>query len=335
MGQAAYGKTEVVDRKRPTKSAYDRNYYPKHIHPSSKNKPPQEWITIPVPAIISEELFKKAQNQLQENKKFSSRNNKKREYLLSSLLRCKECGYSIYGRGVSKSSTNRRYYKCTGQDNHPPRGRVCSSHPIRVEVLDEIVWQQVKTLIEQPEMILNQYAARVEKKQKQQQSFSQLISKKKKELHLQEMEKERLLDLYQCGQVSLPEIETRLQSIRTKLKKIQDEIMLFEKEEKQQLHTLQLIEQFDDFSKHLATNLSNLDFEQKKQIVRLLVEQIIVDLNNQEITIRHIFPFQKVAPLCCRSQRADFPSPLQRLFGFLNAARRRDKNNKTRLFGLI
>src|SRR5215475_8515415 len=31
-GHAAYRKTEAVDRARPTKQAYDRNFYPKHVH---------------------------------------------------------------------------------------------------------------------------------------------------------------------------------------------------------------------------------------------------------------------------------------------------------------
>jgi site-specific DNA recombinase len=128
IGKAAYGKTQVIDRKRPTKLAYDRNFYPKHIHSSTRNRPQEGWITILVPAIISEALFKKAQEQLEENKRFSPRNNKKNEYLLSGMLRCKECGYALYGNPASNSKYNRCYYRCMGQDGYRwPKGRVCSS----------------------------------------------------------------------------------------------------------------------------------------------------------------------------------------------------------------
>ena len=56
-GKAAYLKTRVVDRVRPTKLAYDRNFYPKHVHSSTRDRPPEEWITIAVPAIIRAEYF--------------------------------------------------------------------------------------------------------------------------------------------------------------------------------------------------------------------------------------------------------------------------------------
>jgi site-specific DNA recombinase len=91
-GRAAYRKTQVIDRRRPTKLAYDRNFYPKHAHPSKRECPREEWITIPVPAIISEEHFRQARERLEENQRFSPRNNKRYEYLLSGLLRCQLCG---------------------------------------------------------------------------------------------------------------------------------------------------------------------------------------------------------------------------------------------------
>jgi Chromosome segregation ATPases len=278
---------------------FDRNFYPKHVHSSTRDRAQEEWITVPVPAIISEVLFKKAQEQLAENKRFSPRNNKKNEYLLSGMLRCKECGYALYGNPASNSKYNRCYYRGMGQDGYRwPKGRVCSSHPIRVEALDDLVWEQTRRLVEQPDMILREYMTRVEKKQRQRSEFNQLVSKKKKELRQQELEKERLLDLYQRGKVSLSEIEHRLKSIRTKMKKAQDEITLLEKEEKEELHRLQLIEQFNDFASRMISNLSGLSFEQKRQIVRLLVDQVIVDTKREEITVRHILPLQKKFSLC-------------------------------------
>jgi hypothetical protein len=89
-----------------------------------------------------------------------------------------------------------------------------------------------------------------------------------------------------------------LKSIRTKMKKAQDEITLLEKEEKEELHRLQLIEQFNDFASRMISNLSGLSFEQKRQIVRLLVDQVIVDTKREEITVRHILPLQKKFSLC-------------------------------------
>lgn len=298
-GHAAYRKTEAVDRVRPTKQAYDRNFYPKHVHSSVRDRPPEEWITIPVPAIISEEIFQQARERLTENKRFSPRNNKKYEYLLSGLLRCQECGYALYGKPASSSKYKRLYYRCAGQDGHRwTNGRVCSAHPIRVDALDELVWEQTRRLVEQPDLVMQEYTARAQKKQRQQTEFKALLAKKKRESKQLELEKERLLDLYQGGQIALAEIEPRLKGLRSKIKKSQDECALLEKEEKEESHRLQLIEQFADFTQRMKANLTNLNFEGRRQIVRLLVEEVTVNAQTEEITVRHILPLDQKFPLC-------------------------------------
>jgi site-specific DNA recombinase len=305
IGKAAYLKTQVVERVRPTKLAYDRNFYPKHVHSSTRDRPPEEWITIAVPAIIREELFQQACERLEENKRFSPRNNKRYEYLLSGLLRCQQCGYALYGKPASNSKYKRLYYRCAGLDGYRWKdGRVCTGHPIRVEAMDDLVWEQTRRLLEQPDLVVKEYSRRTQKKQRQRSEFKDILIKKRREIKQQELAKERLLDLYQSGQVSLTEIEQRLKAIRTKIKKVQDECALLEKEEKQEHHRLQVIEQFRDFTQRMKTNLSNLSFEERRKIVRLLVEEVIVNTSTDDITVRHILPLDEKFPLCKRSNHS-------------------------------
>ena len=242
---------------------------------------------------------------------FCRRNtNKKYEYLLSGLLRCQECGYALYGKPASSSKYKRLYYRCAGQDGHLwTNGRICSAHPIRVDALDELVWEQTRRLVEQPELVLQEYSARVQKKQRQQTEFKALLAKKKRESKQLELEKERLLDLYQSGRIALAEIEPRLKSLRSKIKKAQDECALLEKEEKEESHRLQLIEQFADFTQRMKANLTRLNFEERRQIVRLLVEKVIVNTQTDEITVRHILPLDQKFPLCKRSDRSPLRNP--------------------------
>jgi site-specific DNA recombinase len=144
-GQAAYGKTQAVPRQRATKQANDHGYYPKHVNASSRQRPRDEWHLIDVPRLISPGLFDRAGRRLETNKKRSPRNNKRYPYLLSGLLRCQRCGYALYGKPASNSKYKRCYYRCAGQDGcRWPQGRVCSGHPIRVEALDELVWDQTQ-----------------------------------------------------------------------------------------------------------------------------------------------------------------------------------------------
>jgi polyribonucleotide nucleotidyltransferase len=85
-------------------------------------------------------------------------------------------------------------------------------------------------LLEEPELAIQKYTARVWKKQRQQNEFKDLIAKKR-EIKQQELEKERLLDLYQTGRIELSEIEPRLKAIRTKITKIQNGCALLEEVE--------------------------------------------------------------------------------------------------------
>jgi hypothetical protein len=126
----------------------------------------------------------------------------------------------------------------------------------------------------------------------------ELLTQKKREIKQRELEKERLLDLYQTGQVGLKEIELRLKSLRAKITKLQNECALVERDAKEEHHRLQLIEQFASFTQRMTTNLSTLGFAERKQIVRLLVEEVVVNATTDEITVHHILPINQTFPLC-------------------------------------
>jgi len=295
MGKAAFRKTRHVQREKLTKPAREHGGYAKHALSSSRDRPKEDWIVIAVPAIIDEKTFHIAQERLQENKKRSPRNNKTHHYLLSGLLSCTRCGYSVYGNPASHSRYKRCYYRCMGQDGYRwPTGRVCDGHPVRVEVVDELVWDNVQKLIENPQLVLQEYTQRSGKKKKQRLSLEHLITKKQQENRQQELQKQRLLDLYQTGSIGLEDIQSRLEKIRQRIEKIQQEWKLLHQEQEQQLQQLQLIEQFESFKDRLHENLGHLTFEQKKALVRLLVKEVIVDTHAEEIIICHTLPLDNL-----------------------------------------
>jgi hypothetical protein len=125
---------------------------------------------------------------------------------------------------------------------------------------------------------------------------------------LQEREKERLIELYQTGVVELSEIEERLKGIRAKIRRLGEETKLLEKNEKEDAHRLQMIEQFDGFAKRMRSNLAELSFVERRQIVRLLVERVVVDTKTWEINIQHILPLNGNCRLRTGSGAALLPS---------------------------
>lgn len=308
-GEAAYRKTQAVPRQHATKQAHDHGFYPKQVNSSRRQRPRDEWLFISVPQLISPQLFERAGRQLAFNKKHAPRNNKRHQYLLSGLLRCQSCGYAIYGKPASSSKYKRLYYRCRGQDGHLlPQGRVCAGHPIRVEVLDELVWEQTQQLIQYPEVVFEEYSRRVHSKRKGELDLTSIMMNKKKEIHNQELEKKRLLDLYQTGTVSIEEITPRLDRIRNRINSVEQEYTLLEEEKHRDQKQLQLIEQFATFQDKFLSRLGELTFDEKQQVVRLLVEEVLVDSVNEQLVVKHVIPLDKSFPLRSRSQASPRPN---------------------------
>ena len=148
---------------------------------------------------------------------------------------------------------------------------MCGAHPVRVEAIADLVWEQTCKLIEHPDLVLQEYTRRTQKKQRPQSDATVILAKKRQEGKQHELAKERLLDLYQTGQVQLSALEPRLKLMRAKLKKLHEECTLVEKETTEAQHRLQLIEHFVTFTQRMTTNLSTLSFAERKQLIRLLM----------------------------------------------------------------
>jgi hypothetical protein len=63
-----------------------------------------------------------------------------------------------------------------------------------------------------------------------------------------------------------------------------------------------LIEQFSTFQDKFSSRLSELTFDEKQQVVRLLVEEVLVDSVNEQLVVKHVIPLDKSFPLRSRSQ---------------------------------
>src|SRR6266702_3013804 len=107
------------------------------------DRPREDWIEIPVPAIVTTETFERAARRLEDNKRFAARNTKIPS-LLQGLAACSACGYGYYR--TSTRTTNKKicYYRCLGSDDYRYEGgRVCGNKPVRADYLDTVVWDHI------------------------------------------------------------------------------------------------------------------------------------------------------------------------------------------------
>lgn len=287
-GRAAYRKTELIDRVKKSKLLDGKVLTMVGGRKVQQKRRKEDWIYMPVPAIISKELFEQVAARIEENKRLSPRNNKKHHYLLSGFLSCKQCGYAYFARYEEKSK--KFYYYCSGTKTYRWYGqKKCTSPYVRREAIEDIVWAQVSTLLKDPEIVLNQYKNRIDKANDSKE-LDDLIKNKKREISSVEKQKGKLLDLFQSDLLEKQELESRLLAIRHKLKHLADEENYLISQKLNEQKTLRLINNIEIFTDQFNKNLDNLSFEKKREVLTLIVERVHINAMTKEITINHILP---------------------------------------------
>lgn len=99
-----------------------------------------------MPKIIEKELYDKAQEILRSRKKSKAVNKAKESYLLSGIIKCGECGYSMYGnRRKPKDKPLYVSYRCGCRKR--TSSNVCNNKEIRKEYIEEYVLTELEARI--------------------------------------------------------------------------------------------------------------------------------------------------------------------------------------------
>ena len=285
-GKACYGKTELRPRQRITRPIRQRKGVPSRDS-ANHERPRTEWIEVPVPALVNEEMFALAQEQLEKNKRHSPRRTVE-PTLLQGMLVCEQCGYALYRSSTRTSKHILHYYRCLGSDGYRRlRGPVCTNRPVRQDYLDQFVWNEIIRLLEDPALV----QAEIDRRQEVARNADPL-RRREEELHREQarLEKstERLVTAYQEGLVTLPQLRQRMPDLRKQARAIESELQSLEMAAVDQAHYLQLAENLSGFCGKLRLRADTLDVRERQQILRLLVKEVLVDTDT--ITLRHSIP---------------------------------------------
>lgn len=285
-GKACYGKTELRPRQRITRPLRQRNGVASRDS-ANHERPRQEWIEVPVPPLVSEEVFALAQEQLQKNTHHSPRRTME-PTLLQGMLVCQRCGYSLYRTSTQTSKQKLNYYRCIGSDGYRRlKGPVCTNRPVRQDSLDQFVWDEMIRLLDDPALIQTEIDRRREAARQ-----ANPLRKRDEELRREQarLEKgiERLINAYQEGLLTLPQLRQRMPELRRQMQAVESELHSLEMAAVDEARYLQLAETLTTFRGKLRVRAETLDVPERQQIVRLLVKEILV--GSETITIRHSIP---------------------------------------------
>jgi site-specific DNA recombinase len=286
-GQAAYGKTHATGAPvRATRQARLRGQRSARI--SREGVASEDWKWISVPALVTAEQFELAAQRLERNRVISPRNTK-RPSLLQGILVCRHCGYAYYRCSTrSKTGKLREYYRCSGTDGHRrPEGRVCENRPVRLAEVDELVWTRVLALLDDPALIQAEIDRRLETMRATHPATGRRDALERDLTRAQNAIR-RLLDGYQEQLVTLDELRARTPELRKREATLQAQLDALDAELHDAETYLKLTETLDAFRARLATNAENLTVEQRQQIIRLVVREVLI--GKDDVTIRHSIP---------------------------------------------
>jgi site-specific DNA recombinase len=286
QGRACYGKTQAgPPTARPNRTSRRHGPYARRS-PVRHRRPSQEWIEIPVPALVSQETFDLAQERFKSNRELSARRTKT-PTVLQGLLVCAHCGYAWCSGAHGREPYRYRYYRCAGKDQRRDGQPACASGPVRVEVLDQLVWDQVWQLLNQPELI----AQEIERRLAEHRTSSPVEQRKEKvsrDLARVEQQSDKLLDAYQEGLMDLAELRQRAPEVRKRQLALQKEWESLNLQALERDRLAQVTVSMEKLMEQIQHTAQTLGVEQKQRIVRLLVRQ--VQVGDESITIHHSIP---------------------------------------------
>jgi site-specific DNA recombinase len=299
-GEAAFGKTRWTPvgprlrapRGRPAQSR--RGY-------SGKDAPKDEWITIPVPALVDPALFDAVQEQLEENRRRARIPEKGSRYLLQGLLVCAKCGYAYHG--LTNDARN-AYYRCSGSMSLPRFGgkRWCWNKELRLDQTDAAVWQEVCRLLEEPERLEQEYRQRLHPQQPNEyEGLEAQMGKLRRGMA-------RLIDSYAEGLIDKQEFEPRVTRMRERLHHLEDQLQRLKEATEVEEELRLILGRLETFAAKVKAGLYQADFQTRREIIRALVKRVEVD----EQQIRIVF---RVSPTTLPPSSSDAPHTLQHYGG--------------------
>ena len=268
VGRVYFNRTEAVPDPRPGRRS------------RQVPRPREDWITITVPAILSDETFEAARRVSRDNSQWSPRRTEPGQWLLRGLVKCGVCGVGVNCHKMrGRNGTWHRYYYCRNHDPIKAGGddRRCPERNIRADTLDTFVFDQVRAALLRPEVLTTgEQALAVRAPAPDDELLGAELARLDRKLDAAAAERRRLIDLYQAGLVELPDLHHRAAEVEHRRRDLTQRRDALTAQRHELTRDNQLRRRVGDFAHRVLAVIDNLDFDQKQTLLRLLVEDVHV-----------------------------------------------------------
>ena len=256
-------------------------------------QPRDAWIGIPFPPLVDEETWERAKT-LRARRLTRSPRNTKTFHLLQHLVHCSECGMLMGPRVVRSQSTRRkgktysyrlktprRYYQCYGMGT-PYRLR-CRQHPfIRAERLEELVWGEVRRVLQDPDLI----AAGLAVLDPDEDTGAEEVARTERELAGVQAEEDRAIRLYVSGKITEAQLDHQRRFIGERLERLRARLDEHRARASAQAGRRVAVEQVVEWARAAGGGLDGLSDLERREVLDLLLEEATIDgENNVTLTL--------------------------------------------------
>ena len=238
-----------------------------------KELPEEEWIVVERPEmrIISDELFNRAQELLEQRSNEFKLNNKreKTEYVFSTLIYCKHCGYS-FRRIKRKYTTDGKEYirwVCSGRNsmgvNHCPNTTV-----IDEEELLNAIKEYLKSIISNKKNFMKAVQKEFEKITKLRENNERSEESLLKEIEKVTVKKQKYMEMFQNEVINIKELKEYTNPLNEDIARLERELKLITSE----------IKEKDVLEKELTKTIKTVDDILNNQTITNAMLKTIIDV---------------------------------------------------------
>jgi site-specific DNA recombinase len=251
-----------------------------------------DWICVRVPAIIDEATFELAEKQRNQNKTYSG-GNRKYNFLLRSMIKCAKCGRTwqsttYSGRMDKKTGERKKYlnYRCPNQFPRKYGSNVerCTSKNMKTEYLDNYVWDLIVNILRDPQSLVKRIEEQI---QTDETPYGKYIDSIKNAMDKKKKEKEKVKIMFRRDVISEEEMINDIKEIDKEVERYKQELDVYETLEvkrRQKEKGKEQVQNLISTAKGILDNLRDpyqVPFEERKKIVDLLVEKVIIDSDEE------------------------------------------------------
>ncbi len=241
----------------------------------SKPYPKNQWIEVPHPPLVDAALWARVARRRSKRFTGDPTGEVKVDFLLRRLLRCSECDHGFVCR--SSRRDDGRFYECLGTFR---RKTTCRRNPqiINARLLEEEVWQVVTDLISDPDLL--EEAVRTQVAALKERGAYADLDDVRRSLDKLTAEEDRVITMCSRGKITEVQMARQLRRFTERREHYQNRVAILEAEVQEADRQLGRAKDFRQVAAEIAGRLDDLSFDERRRVLRAVVESISIDGKN-------------------------------------------------------